>query len=85
MDDIRDRAQDVFRQVFDDPQIVLRDEMTADDISGWDSLTHINLMVATEKRFKVKFATAEISKLKEAGQNVGSFLALLGKKLTRGQ
>ncbi len=51
--------------------------MTADDIPGWDSLTHINLMVATEKRFKVKFATAEISKLKEDGQNVGSFLALV--------
>ncbi len=83
MDDLRDQAQDVFRQVFDDPQIVLRDEMTADDIPGWDSLTHINLMVATEKRFKVKFATAEISKLKEDGQNVGAFLALLNKKLAR--
>ncbi len=61
----------------------LRDELTADDIPGWDSLTHINLMVATEKRFKVKFATAEISKLKEDGQNVGAFLALLNKKLAR--
>ena len=77
MSDVRAQAQEVFRQVFDDPEIVLRDEMTADDIPGWDSLTHINLMVATEKRFKIKFATAEISRLKEDGQNVGTFLALI--------
>jgi acyl carrier protein len=83
MDDIRDRVQDVFRNVFDDPQIVLCDDLTADDIPGWDSLTHINLVVAVEKRFKIKFATAEISKLKEEGQNVGTFLALVGKKVSR--
>ena len=83
MSDVRTQAQEVFRQVFDDPEIVLRDEMTADDIPGWDSLTHINLMVATEKRFKIKFATAEISRLKDEGQNVGTFLALIGKKLAR--
>ena len=83
MSDVRTQAQEVFRQVFDDPDIELRDEMTANEIPGWDSLTHINLMVATEKRFKVKFATAEISKLKADGRNVGSFLALLNKKLTR--
>ncbi len=47
MSAIREQVQDVFRTVFDDPEIVLRDEMTADDISGWDSLAHINLMVAT--------------------------------------
>ena len=83
MSDVRAQAQEVFRQVFDDPQIVLEDTLTADDIAGWDSLTHINLMVATEKKFKIKFATAEISRLKEDGQNVGNFLALLEKKLTR--
>ena len=62
---------------------VITDATTAKDVEQWDSLTHINLMVATEKRFKIKFATAEISKLKEDGQNVGSFLALIGKKLAR--
>ena len=83
MDDIRNRVQDVFRNVFDDPEIILRDDLTADDIAGWDSLTHINLMVAVEKQFKIKFATAEISKLKAKGQNVGTFLALVGKKVSR--
>jgi len=55
--------------------------MTADDISGWDSLAHINLIVTMEKRFKIKFATAEISKLKEDGQNIGTFMSLVNKKL----
>lgn len=83
MSDIRAQAQDVFRQVFDDPEIVLRDEMTADDIPGWDSIRHISLMVATEKRFKIRIATAEISKLKGDGQNIGTFLAMIGRKLER--
>ena len=83
MSDVRAQAQEVFRQVFDDPEIVLRDEMTADDVPGWDSLAHINLVVALERRFKIKFATAEISRLKEDGQNVGALLALIGKKLAR--
>lgn len=83
MHDIRSQAQDVFRQVFDDPQIVLRDDMTADDVPGWDSLAHINLVVAIEKEFRIKFATAEISRMKEAGQNVGTLLELIGKKLSR--
>ena len=81
MNDIREQAQDVFRQVFDDPALVLREEMTAQDVPGWDSMTHINLMVATEKRFNIRFATAEIAKLKEPGQNVGALLALIRKKL----
>ena len=81
MNDIREQAQDVFRQVFDDPKLVLREEMTSQDVPGWDSMAHINLMVATEKRFNIRFATAEIARLKEPGQNVGCLLALIRKKL----
>lgn len=81
MTDIREQAQDIFRQVFDDPTLVLREEMTSQDVPGWDSMAHINLMVATEKRFNIRFATAEIARLKEPGQNVGTLLALIRKKL----
>ena len=83
MDDIREQAQEVFRRVFDDPEIVLHDSLTAEDVAGWDSMAHINLIVAVEKRFKIRFATAEISKLKEDGQNVGTFLALIASKVAR--
>jgi acyl carrier protein len=62
MSELRDRLQNVFRQVFDDPDMVLRDAMTADDVDGWDSLVHVDLMVAVENEFGVKFATGPFQK-----------------------
>lgn len=73
--------QEIFRDVFDDDEIILTDDMTANDIVGWDSLMHINLIIAVEKRFGIKFATAEISGLKAEDQNVGTFLQLLDSKV----
>jgi acyl carrier protein len=81
IDELRSQLQEVFRDVFDDDGIIILANMTANDIEGWDSLMHINLIIAVEKRFNVKFATAEISGLKEEGQNVGTFLQLLARKL----
>lgn len=75
--DIKEVLQGVFREVFDDDKIVIFDKMTADDIEEWDSLSHIQLIVAVEKKFNVKFQTAEIIKL----QNVGEFIELLEKRL----
>jgi acyl carrier protein len=80
MDPYREQIQDVFRDVFDDPFLILKDEMTADDIIGWDSLAHINLIIAIERRLRVRFATAEISRLKENGANIGSLLDLVARK-----
>jgi acyl carrier protein len=80
MEAIREQVQDVFRDVFDDPDLVVNDGMTADDVDGWDSLAHINLIIAIQKRFSVRFATAEISRLKENGANVRSLLELLSRK-----
>jgi acyl carrier protein len=77
----REQLQEIFRDVFDDPALVLRDDMSAKDIDGWDSLTHINLIVATERKFGIKFATVEISRTKAPGQNIGSFLQLVESKL----
>jgi acyl carrier protein len=73
--------QDVFREVFDDDEIVLGETTTAADIDGWDSMMHINLIVAIEKRFGVKFAAAEISKTKGDDQNIGSLVTMLESKL----
>jgi len=80
MDPYREQVQDVFRDVFDDPSLMLKDEMTADDIIGWDSLAHINLIIAIERRLRVRFATAEISRLKENGANIASLLDLVARK-----
>jgi acyl carrier protein len=83
METLRSELQDVFRQVFDDDEIVVADSTTAADIDGWDSMMHINLIIAIEKRFGVKFAAAEIAGMKADGQNVGTLVQLLGNKLSR--
>jgi acyl carrier protein len=80
MDPIRSELQDVFRQVFGDDEIVIQDSTTAEDVDGWDSMMHINLIIALEKRFRVKFAAAEIAGLKSEGQNVGGLVQLLERK-----
>ena len=69
----------IFRQVFDDDSIVITGKSTADDIDNWDSLTHMNLVIAVELRFKVKFALGELQSLK----NVGDMLSLINKKLVK--
>jgi acyl carrier protein len=84
MIDVRHELQEVFRANFNDPSIVLRDEMSAKDFEDWDSMQHINLVIATEKRLKVRFTTSEIARLKNAGQNIGSFIALLEQKVGAG-
>ncbi|HOC55849.1 MAG TPA: acyl carrier protein [Verrucomicrobiota bacterium] len=79
-DTIRREIEEVFRNVFGDQELVLQESMTAADVDGWDSLAHINLIIALEKRLGVRFATAEISRLKEDGQTVGSLLDLVEQK-----
>ena len=81
MPEIRTRLRAVFRDVFDDDEMELTDEMSAEDVPDWDSLQHINLIIAVEKEFGIRLATAEISRLKEADQNVGGFLRLIESKL----
>jgi acyl carrier protein len=58
----------VFRDVFDDPSLVLRDDLTASHVEGWDSLSHINMIVAVERQFRIKFSLADISRLKDVGE-----------------
>jgi len=75
--DLIDGINTIFREVFDDDVLVVTPEMTAVDIKGWDSLSHIRLIVAHEIKFGVKFKTTELSDLK----NVGNFIDLLKSKL----
>ena len=57
--DILKKLEDIFRDVFDDEDIVLTNETTANDIEDWDSLAQINLLVAIKKEFKINFDLEE--------------------------
>ena len=69
----------IFREVFDDATLNIKRETTADDIDDWDSLSHLNLVIAVEMKFGVKFALGELQSLK----NVGDMADLVDKKLTK--
>ena len=68
----------VFQRVFDDQSIRVRPEMTASDIDGWDSLSHVNLITALEARFDIRFTQKELLKQR----NVGDLIASIEQKLT---
>ena len=81
MNNLIDRLQEVFRNVFGDDEILLTPKTVANDIDGWDSLMHLNLIIAVEHQFRIKFATAEISGLKDEGKNLGDFVEVLARKM----
>ena len=60
----------IFRDVFDDDELIIEAKTTANDIDGWDSLTHIRLVISIEKAFGLRFTAAEISELENVGEMV---------------
>ncbi len=71
-EEILSEVQDIFRDILDEEELVLKDETTASDVDGWDSLTHIQLVVAVEKHFKFKFTSKEILSWKNVGEMIDS-------------
>lgn len=70
---IYSRLAGVFNEVFDDETIEITPQLRAKDVDGWDSLTHIRLILSVEKAFKIRFTTAEVGNL----ANVGDLVALI--------
>ncbi|MGE3771059.1 MAG: acyl carrier protein [Bdellovibrionales bacterium] len=60
----------IFRDVLDNDSITLTPATTANDVPGWDSLAHINLILAVERHFKIRFSTTEIGGLSNVGELV---------------
>ena len=75
--EILERVQEVFRDELELDDLVLTDETTADDVEEWDSLTHVQIVVALEKAFALKFTSREIL----SWDNVGYLVDCIEKKI----
>jgi acyl carrier protein len=69
----------IFHEVFDDDSIVITRQTTANDVDAWDSLSHMNMVMAVEVKFGIRFALGELQTLK----NVGDLIDLTEKKLAK--
>lgn len=75
--DIMTQVQEVFRDELELDDLVLEDETTADDVEEWDSLSHVQLVVALEKSFNIKFTSREIL----SWDNIGDLVDCISKKI----
>ncbi|WP_416423972.1 acyl carrier protein [Pseudomonas sp. App30] len=73
---IYSKLTEVFQDVFDEDDLALTPETTADDVEGWDSMAHVRLLLSIKKKFGIEFAASETSSLK----NVGDLVAVIAKK-----
>jgi acyl carrier protein len=80
IEEIRARLSQVFEDVMELDEIDLRDDLTADDVEEWDSLSHVRLIVSVERKFSIRFSNSEIETLK----NVGDLIGQIEKKLEAG-
>jgi len=78
---ILEKLTAIIHDALDDQKLVLTPETTAADVPAWDSVAHINIVVATEMGFGIKFKTAELEQLR----NVGDFVSLIEQKLCANQ
>ncbi|MSM38722.1 MAG: acyl carrier protein [Geobacter sp.] len=77
--ELQNKLNRIFCEVFDDEDIKISREMTANDIDGWDSLSHVNLIVAIEANFKIRFSQKELLTFK----NIGNLIDNISDKITK--
>lgn len=75
-EEVYERINNVFREVFDDESIEVHDETVADDIDDWDSFEHINLIVSIEEEFHFKIPMGKVVTMKNVGEMVDIILEL---------
>jgi len=76
--ELLERLNSIFCEVFDDDDIRITPEITANDVDGWDSLSHVNLIVTIESKFNIRFSQKELLTFK----NVGDLLNCIHSKIT---
>ncbi|MGA2634331.1 MAG: acyl carrier protein [Terracidiphilus sp.] len=80
MDNILEELQPIFRDILDQPNLVLTRASNANNVDDWDSLAHINLVVSIEKHYKIKFALGELQELKDVGDMIDLIKVKLAAK-----
>jgi len=75
-EEVFEKVTDIFRDVFDDEDLVIGETTNSDDIEDWDSLEHIQLIVAMEKEFNIKFDIKTVNTLENVGQMVDLILSM---------
>ena len=76
-EEVFEEVRRIFRDNFDDEDLVVVDETNSGDIEDWDSIEHINLVIAMEKKFGLKFDIKEVGKLANVGEMVDLIVAML--------
>ena len=79
-DEIFNELNTIFRNNFDDESITLKDTTSSGDIEDWDSLEQINLVMAIQNKFKVKFNIEEVNAMKNVGEMVDFIMRKLGNE-----
>ena len=74
-EEILEKLAGIFHEELDNEEIVLSRDTTADDIEEWDSLSHIQLIVAVEKAFKIRFTSSEIQSWNNVGEMIDCILS----------
>nr|WP_296835408.1 acyl carrier protein [uncultured Marvinbryantia sp.] len=74
---IYEKLTEIFRDIFDDDTIELQETTSSEDIDGWDSLEHINIVVAVEQTFSIKFTMDEVTGMKNIGEMVDIIMSKL--------
>ena len=77
--EIKLKVAEALSRFFDDPKLVVRADTVASEIPGWDSLTHVELMVEIEEEFGIRFRTGETTQL----SRLGDLIALIARHLPR--
>ncbi|MEI6489189.1 MAG: acyl carrier protein [Bacteroidota bacterium] len=72
----QERLNKVFAKVFDNTNLTIEPHMTSNDVDGWDSMSHLNLIISVEKEFSIKITGAEVMRLK----NIGDLINLVEMK-----
>lgn len=76
-EEILNEISKVFADTLDEDKVTLTESSTADEVEGWDSLTHVQLVVAVERKFKVRFTAKEIQSWKNVGEMIDSITGKL--------